>query len=136
MRADRIPVGEPKAPSGAPECPPGLDADEQAGWDTFTAAVERLGLLSPVDASNAEIFARAYGVAAKLGADIRARGVTVEGSHGGMVVNPSIDARAKQQRLMISILSLYGLSPSDRSRLRATDQAEVDPLDAFKKEFA
>jgi hypothetical protein len=34
---------------------------------------------------------------------------------------------------MISVLSLYGLSPSDRSRLKAQEQAG-DPLDEFLKE--
>jgi P27 family predicted phage terminase small subunit len=134
VRADRIPVGEPKAPSGVPTPPIDLEGYELEGWARFIEDVERLGLLSPVDRHNAFNFAVAYGRAREARDTIKEHGLLIDGAHGGMASNPAVGILERAERAMLSILSLYGLSPSDRSRLRATEQTEEDPLDKFLRE--
>jgi P27 family predicted phage terminase small subunit len=137
MRADRIPTGEPQAPSGAPECPERLDDYEREGWAAFVRDVQLLGLLSVVDGHAATVYATAYGRGRRFDDEIRERGVMVEGAHGGLIVNPAVAAKERCERIMVSVLSLYGLTPSDRSRLRAGDPAAVeDEFEKFKREHA
>jgi P27 family predicted phage terminase small subunit len=126
----RINPSEPKAPAGAPEMPDHLDDFEQHGWTTFVRDVERLGLLSIVDGHAAAIYATAYGRARHARDAIKKNGLILAGSHGGMVSNPAVTILAAAERVMISVLSLYGLSPSDRSRLKATEAVE-DEFDKF-----
>jgi P27 family predicted phage terminase small subunit len=136
MRADRIPTGSPDAPKGVPEAPTHLDDYEKEGWDQFVRDVDRLGLLSVVDGHSALDYAAAYGRGRHLDDDIRKRGVMVPSAHGeGLVVNSAIGAKEKCERIKMSIRSMYGLTPSDRGRLRATEQT-VDEFEEFLKSKA
>jgi P27 family predicted phage terminase small subunit len=134
VRSDRIPVGEPKAPSGQPEAPTHFDAYELEGWNSFVADVQALGLLSKVDRHAAAVFATAYGRGRHFDDDIKKRGPMVVGIHGVPTVNPAVGAKERCEKIMISVLSLYGLTPSDRSRLRASEKDDVDPLEKFLRE--
>ncbi len=135
MRADRIPVGEPKAPGGPVEAPAWLDSHGLEGWRRIVAAVERLGLLSPVDADALAVYSGAYSRWRRAWESIEADGLVIEGSHGGKVPNPAVGIAERAERIMISTLGLFGLNPSDRSRLKASEQT-ADPLDEFLKENA
>src|SRR4051812_285436 len=90
MRADRVPAGEPVAPSGAPERPGWLDDFGKEGWDRAVAAVERLNLLSVVDGDALTVYAAAYSRWRHALGSIEADGLTLEGAHGGRVVNPAV----------------------------------------------
>jgi P27 family predicted phage terminase small subunit len=134
IRAARIPTGEPNSPQGQPEAPAHFDDYEREGWITFVRDVDKLGLLSTVDGHAAGIYAMAYGGARHDRDDIKANGRYITGAHGGKVLNPAVTSLNQNIRSMLSVLSSYGLTPSDRSRLRATDRGEVDPLDEFLRQ--
>jgi P27 family predicted phage terminase small subunit len=129
----RINFNEPKAPVGAPEMPGYFDDFERHGWTTFIRDVERLGLLSTVDSHAAALYAVAYARGRRARDAIQAEGLLINGSHGGKVSNPCVGILERAERVMISLLSLYGLSPSDRSRLKATESVE-DEFDKFLRE--
>ena len=49
------------------------------------------------------------------------------------MTNPAVGIVERAERIMISVLSLYGLSPSDRSRMKATEET-VDEFEKFMRE--
>jgi P27 family predicted phage terminase small subunit len=130
MREDRIPVGEPKAPLGAPDPPDWLDAYGVEDFRRMADAVAKLGLLSQVDASALTIHAVAYSRWRRAGDEI-AKDLTLEGAHGGTACHPAVGIQERAERCMLSVEASFGLNPSDRSRLRATEQ-QADDFDDFK----
>jgi P27 family predicted phage terminase small subunit len=135
MRADRIPVGSPDAPAGTPEAPDHLDEFGREGWSRISAAVARLGLSSPVDADSMRIYAEAYSRGRRAWDDMDKRGLTIETSRGE-TTNPAVGIAERAERTQLSVLSLFGLNPSDRGRLRATDGPAEDEFERFKRENA
>jgi P27 family predicted phage terminase small subunit len=131
MRADRIPVGSPEAPSGAPSPPEWLDDYGREDFARMVADVARLGLLSSVDQSALVIHATAYSRWRKAGDQIKTA-LTVEGAHGGLACHPGVGIQERAERTMLSVEATFGLNPSDRSRLRAAE-ATGDEFDDFLK---
>jgi P27 family predicted phage terminase small subunit len=129
MRADRIPAGSPEAPGGAPTPPDWLDNFGREDFARMVADVARLGLLSSVDQSALVIHATAYSRWRKAGDEIKAA-LTVEGAHGGLACHPGVGIQERAERTMLSIEASFGLNPSDRGRLKATEAAG-DDFDAF-----
>jgi P27 family predicted phage terminase small subunit len=132
MRADRIPSNSVEAPAGLVAAPGYLDSYGIEGWNQISAAAVRLSLASPVDADTMAVYAEAF--IRWRHACNEARGKTTVLTSRGITTNPAIGVAERAERIMVTILSLFGLNPSDRGRLRANDQAEVDPLEKFLRE--
>jgi P27 family predicted phage terminase small subunit len=117
--------------------PADLDAYGQQGWTEFLRDVDRLGLLSTVDGHSARIYAIAYSRHRHAQKAIEADGLVIDGPQNSRRINPAVKIAEAAERCMINVLSLYGLSPSDRSRLRASDSAAaLDDFEKFTKEHA
>jgi P27 family predicted phage terminase small subunit len=63
-----------------------------------------------------------------------AQGKTTVLTARGVTTNPAIGVAERAERTMLSVLSLFGLNPSDRGRLRASDQGELDEFDQWNRE--
>jgi P27 family predicted phage terminase small subunit len=135
MRKDRIPSGALEAPQGAPTAPEWLDAFGVEGFNRLAAAAGRLGLASPVDADQIAIFAVAYSRWRNATAAVEADGLMIEGAHGGKIASPAVGIAERAEKTMSAVLATFGLNPSDRSRLKATEQSE-DEFDRFIRETA
>jgi P27 family predicted phage terminase small subunit len=133
MRADRINAHEPKAPGGIPDPPSHLDEYGGEGFRQIATATNQLGLASPVDRDAMAVYAGAYRRWRHAMDDVAKTGQIIKGSHGGRVANPSIGIAERAERVMVGILATFGLTPSDRSRLKAQEQTD-DPLDRFLRE--
>jgi P27 family predicted phage terminase small subunit len=132
MRSDRIPTNSVEAPAGPVVAPSYLDEFGLEGWNQISAAATRLGLSSPVDADTMAVYAEAY--SRWRHACDEARGKTTVLTARGVTTNPAIGVAERAERAMITILSLFGLNPSDRGRLRASEKDAVDPFDQYMRE--
>jgi P27 family predicted phage terminase small subunit len=128
----RIPSNSVEAPTGLPDAPDHLDEFGKIGWQRIATAANRLGLASPVDADSMSVYAEAY--SRWRHASKEAQGKPTVLTARGVTTNPAIGVAERAERTMLSVLSLFGLNPSDRGRLRATDQAEEDQFDRFMRE--
>ena len=135
VRQDRVPVGALEVASGTPVPPCTLTPYELEGWTLFLEDVQRLRLLNPTDRHNAYLYAGAWGRARAARDEINARGLLIDSPHGTKP-NPAINILAVAERFMASTLATYGLNPSDRSKLRATEQPAADRLEEIDREFA
>jgi P27 family predicted phage terminase small subunit len=120
MRADRIPIGSLEAPSGAPTPPDFLDDYGRDDFARMVADIERLGLLSAVDQSALVIHATAYSRWRRAGDEMK-KDLTLEGAHGGLAYHPGVGIQERAERTMLAVEATFGLNPSDRSRLSATE---------------
>jgi P27 family predicted phage terminase small subunit len=132
MRADRIPVGEPKAPPGAPACPEWLDDYGKEGFALFCESVAKLGLLSSVDIGALSKYAVSYSRWRRAGDQIK-DAQTLTGAHGGLACHPAVGIQERAERTMLTIESSFGLTPADRARLRATEET-VDEFQQWQRE--
>jgi P27 family predicted phage terminase small subunit len=132
MRSDRIPSNSVEAPAGPVAAPSYLDAYGLEGWNQISAAATRLGLSSPVDSDTMAVYAEAF--SRWRHASNEARGKTTVLTSRGITTNPAIGVAERSERVMVTILSLFGLNPSDRGRLRASEKDAVDPFDQFIRE--
>jgi P27 family predicted phage terminase small subunit len=131
-RADRIPAGEAKAPPGAPACPEWLDDYGREGFALICESVAKLGLLSSADIGALSKYAVAYARWRRAGDQIK-DAQTLEGAHGGLACHPAVGIQERAERTMLAIESSFGLSPSDRSRLRATEET-IDEFEQWQRE--
>ncbi len=81
------------------------------------------------------VYAGAYGRWRLAMENIREKGLTVETARGE-TTNPAVGVMATAERTMVSVLGLFGLNPSDRGRLRATEGPAEDEFEKFKREHA
>jgi P27 family predicted phage terminase small subunit len=128
-RPDRINLNAPEAPSGAPTPPDWLDDYGKEDFARMCANVAKLGLLSSVDVGALTLHAVAYSRWRTAGDEIKAA-LTVEGAHGGLACHPGVGIQERAERTMLSIEASFGLNPSDRGRLKATEAAG-DDFDEF-----
>src|SRR5690349_2731812 len=98
--------GEPTPTGSLGEPPEGLEGEEKAIWRELAT------LLPPGVAGNSDRFAFEELVRLKAGARRRR-------------------LNAGEQGLLLSYLSKFGLTPSDRSKVSAKDDSAQDPLEAF-----
>ena len=113
-----------------------MDEDPYAleGWESFVRDVAAIGLLSTTDGHAAALYAALHSEERHLTEDIDDRGYMVPAAHGdGKVVNSAVAARDRARNRKLSILTEYGLTASARSRLRASEQTEVDEFDQYMK---
>jgi P27 family predicted phage terminase small subunit len=129
MRADRIPANALEAPSGAPTAPEWLDDYGKEDFARMCANVARLGLLSTVDVGALTLHAVVASRHRRAGDEIKAA-LTVDGAHGGTACHPGVGIQERAERIMLSIEASFGLNPSDRGRLKATE-ATGDDFDQF-----
>jgi P27 family predicted phage terminase small subunit len=132
MRADRIPSNTVEAPAGLVAAPGYLDEFGVEGWNQISVAATRLGLASPVDSDTMSIYAEAF--SRWRHACNEARGKPTVLTSRGITANPAAGVAERAERAMITILSLFGLNPSDRGRLRASEKDDLDPLEKFLRD--
>ncbi len=133
MRADRIPSNSIDAPQGTPEAPSYLDEFGKEGWLRISSAAARLGISSPVDADAMAVYATAYSRWRWAQEALKGGKLTILTARGE-TTNPAAGLAERSERTMLSVLSLFGLNPSDRGRLRASDQGEIDEFEAWNRE--
>jgi P27 family predicted phage terminase small subunit len=116
--------------SGKPKFLKGEAADE---WSRVSVKLERLGLLTEIDSTALAAYCQAYARWVQLEADADRAIAEHDGQttydlrNGATTVHPQIAAAANMMKVMASLLSKFGMSPSDRAGLvvdKQEDEAE------------
>jgi P27 family predicted phage terminase small subunit len=129
-----LPPGAVEAPAGRIEPPAWLDQFEREDFHRLTANVAKIDkLLSPVDielyTKHAVIYGRWRRAREAITADL-----TREGAHGGEVCRAEVGVMERAERLLITIEQELGLTPSSRSRLKASEGGGEDAFDRLMRE--
>lgn len=92
-------------------------------WDEHAGELERLGILTGVDAPAFRLMAEAYAFAVEAAATLRHDGFTVEG-RDGLKTHPVARAFRDNATLFKGLAGEFGMTPSARSRLTLPPDAE------------
>lgn len=127
---------EPKLEPHYPDPPAHLDEEERAAWLRFGADLEPMGVVTRADWAVLELLVTTYVQGQRLRASIRAAG-------GGPVYQSGVLLRARPEFAMLNevdrktvlLLSRFGLTPADRSRV-SSPEASASPSENPEDEFA
>lgn len=105
--------------------PWGLGQGEQRKfWDEHAGELERLGVLTGVDAAAFRLMAEHYAFAVQAAKELRAEGsLTVEGREGPKK-HPLLQALRDNSQMFKSYAVEFGMTPSARERLHLPEDAE------------
>jgi P27 family predicted phage terminase small subunit len=115
---------QPKVPLGSPPKPNHLNVQEQKLWAEVVDVINQVGVLAVTDGFAIELLVVSY-------ADFRRVSSALE----SLEANPDSDPKKKkelfgQKRELVkeikSLISLFGMSPADRSRVSATPNVDED----------
>ena len=115
---------EPQYESGVPACPKWLSKDAKAIWNTHGPELAKQGLLTVADEAVFATYCETYARYKKAAKGMEKEGLLRDGRKSPYVL--IVETAAKQ---LVSIAAEFGLSPSSRSRVKASGGPEtVDPL--------
>jgi P27 family predicted phage terminase small subunit len=115
---------------GIPERPDYLDAFGREAWDRLIPKLDELGILSEVDSEAIVLYCQAYSRWRLASLDIAKNGVTTMSAFDSVKSNPAVAVAVQAERMMASILTEFGMTPSSRSRVKV-DTTSRDALGEF-----
>jgi P27 family predicted phage terminase small subunit len=120
---DRINADEP-VPRPA-ELEPPADASEAVleVWHRIVAELEAMNLAFPADADSLRCYCEAVVSHRRASEVLRHSGVLVKGIHGNLVRNPALQIQRDAAQSVRAFAQEFGLTPSARSSIKATDAA-------------
>jgi P27 family predicted phage terminase small subunit len=132
---------EPQPTKARPRRPKFLTKDARRYWTFYVAEIERLGILTVVDGDALASFCQCLALRDRAVADIEKYGavleepVVIKGQVVGFVLkkNPACNIAKEMMQQARAFGSLFGLSPSDRSRIKVETPDDNDPLKEFER---
>ena len=141
-----INMDEPQPENGAPACPDWLNEIARDEWYTITPELERLKLITKVDGAALASYCVAYSRLVEAEGCINRLGMLIEipilDRHQELVghkavKNPACTQAFAAQKEMRACLALFGMNPSDRSRLKVgSGEKTLSPLAQLMKDRA
>ena len=108
-------------------------------WDRIVARIEPLGILTEADGPALAIYCTAYSRWVRARQLIEAKGLVVDTTdkpRGCLKTNPAVAIAEAAEVAMGRILASFGLTPADRSKVKAHRAAggkgPADPLEKFQ----
>jgi len=103
--------------------PPDMPPTAQAFWNTVVEECRFAGVLARVDGKALRLAADSWSIYLEAQDSIHTDGINVKEptAHGGVRVkaNPAVSTRAKAWKEVQTILAKFGLTPADRTGLKA-----------------
>jgi P27 family predicted phage terminase small subunit len=125
---------EPK-PRGPAACPAWLSKNAKTEWKRICPELRRLGLLTSVDVASLAAYCSALSDLRWSEETLLAEGMVFTTEKGFMIAHPAIGVRNAARTAIKNFAGMFGLSPSDRSKIRGPDLDESeDKLERFLKE--
>lgn len=124
---------EPKPKSGRPMCPKHLSPEARKAWRKLAKELEAVGLLSKLDGIALEMVCETYARWQDANEKVQKTGLMLKSPNGFPVINPCLSIANRCFDQLKSMLSEFGLSPAERSRLKIEKPTEEDELEAFMK---
>ena len=116
-----LPKNEVKPIPLAPKCPSWLHKYAKREWRLIAPKLERIGLLTEVDATALASYCQSYARWREAEEFMQKHETTIFKTPSGYMQQlPHVSIAQKYQALMLSSLSKFGLSPADRAGLVVT----------------
>lgn len=133
-RAHRLNPAEPDIVPAVPAAPDHLSDAALAEWVRVTGEMAQAGILSELDRGALAAYAQAYGrwVAAERALAVMAArdsvtaGLVIRTQSGNAIQNPLVGTANKAMADMVRYAAEFGLTPSARSRVSATNMPDAD----------
>jgi P27 family predicted phage terminase small subunit len=117
----------------APICPPGLSRDAREEWGRIVPDLDRLGILARIDHAALVTYCESWSSYREHTRKIRKEGWLVKTQWGRMAANPRAGLLNAARSAMLRFQQEFGLTPSARTRIKASPEAKKDPLGDFVK---
>lgn len=134
----KLPKNEPKPKRGIPPMPAFLDERTGKTWNELSAILDRMGVLTVADEMSLKLLCELYTDYCAARKEVRDEGMfytTINQSGGELVrVHPAMGVLSDCDRRLRQWLVEFGLTPSSRSRVTATDakdNAEEDLAQSY-----
>lgn len=131
-----LPKNEPKPRSRRPQPPKHLNEDAKEEWARIEDELTALGILSGLDRAALAAYCQAYGrwvQAERALAQMsnKADGLIINTKNGNMIQNPLVGVANKAMSDMMRYAAEFGMTPSARSRISASENYDEDPGEKF-----
>lgn len=126
-------AAEPKPPPAMPTAPEFLAAEARAEWDRIVGDLYAIGVLTLIDRAALAAYCTAYGRwveaetalgRARVAAEKEGKGESA--LTNGWRVSPLVHAANTAMRDLMRIAAEFGMTPSARSRVKATPPSNAD----------
>ena len=110
---------EPKPQKDLIPCPDYLKDNEVAyeEWNRIVPELYRLGLLTLVDRAALELYCSQYAIYRDALEEIKNEGITTTNIRSGAKAHPATQVAREAAKIIKSIATEFGLTPSSRSRI-------------------
>jgi P27 family predicted phage terminase small subunit len=119
-----INTDEPTPAPGRPEPPADMEGAARAVWDYIVPELDAMNLVTRPDRDQIAAYCEAVALHAQALAFIRKAGVLIRDRDKAVRVNPAARVVNAQQRSMLLWAREFGLTPSARAHLHASQLAE------------
>lgn len=118
----------------APECPAWLPPFAQEEWHRISTQLEKLGLLTQIDASAFEAYCMAYSNWKTAQLVLLEKGTVMVSPSGVEKPRPEVQILNSSIQIMKTFITEFGLSPAGRARMSVPQNGgEDDGQDFFSK---
>ena len=123
---------EPKPGKKAPKCPIWLDVEAKKEWRRTARQLEELGILTEVDMAAFAGYCQAYARWKEAEEFISRHGTIVKTPSGYWQQVPQVSIAQTYLKIMNKFAEQFGLTPSSRSRIIASDGGPADAADEME----
>jgi len=116
---------EARIPASLPTCPAHLVREAKAEWKRMAQVLYKHGLLTEVDRAALAAYCQAYGRWVKAERMVTKHGMTDWTAHGTLTVSPYVRIARQSMDDLRKLCLEFGLTPSSRSRVTATDMEQM-----------
>lgn len=128
---DRINKDEPVPRPAEMVCPDDASPAVKNVWMRVVGELEAMNLAFPADADALRCYCEAVVTHHRACEVLKRSAVLVKGLHGNLVRNPALQIQRDAANTIRAFAQEFGLTPSARSSIRATDAAATDDKNPF-----
>lgn len=121
-----LPANEPRPKPIAPKCPSWLDKEAKAEWKRIAPELDRLGLLTQIDASAMAAYCQAYSRWKQAEIALNKHGTVFKTPNGYIQQLPQVAIAQKYSKIMREFCQEFGLTPASRTRINTQKLGEED----------
>lgn len=128
-----MPKDEPRPDPTMPACPPGLSAAARKAWDRLAPEMNRVGILTKLDADALESYCRLYAFVRECWRDVAKTGGPVIEVNDKPTTNPHLRHARDAEQMLHKLRSEIGLNATSRTRISTDPVSDEDELAKFLK---
>ena len=125
-------TSEPKPNKKAPACPKWLEPEAKKEWRRLAKQMEAIGILTEVDMAAFAGYCQAYARWKEAEEFITQHGTIVKTPSGYWQQVPQVSLAQTYLKIMNKFAEQFGLTPSSRSRIIASDGGPADAADEME----